>query len=775
MKRDREIKYKGGETLNIKDNILESCINGVAFTDLEGNLTYVNNSFLKMWGYNNSREVLGKRVNKFWQKEKRALTIIETVRKKGGWIGELMAVKKDGSTFDVQLSANMITNEDNKPSCIVNSFIVITDRKRAEKELHQSEEKYRSMYTSMNEGSALAEIIYDESGRAVDYVILDVNSSYELITGFKKEIVIGKKASEVYGTFNLLHLEIFAKVAASGQPTSFEDYIPQINKYMGISVFSPKRGQFATVFSDITQRKQMEKKLRESEEKYSTLIERARDGVVIVQDEVYQFVNRAAVKIIGYTTKELLGKSYLDILVPESRDSVAQRYNLCLAGKKVPICYETKIKCKDGTIKDTEVSIAFIQYNEKPGVMAIIRDNTRRKKMELELQKSHKLESIGTLAGGIAHDFNNLLTGIIGNLSLAKLYTKLGDQIFTLLTEAERASYRAKKLTQQFLVFSKGGNLIKKNISISKLLKRAIALSLSGSKAKCKFYMPDDLWWAEIDEGQMIQAVNNLVINAEQSMAGGGIIRISAENLDRTDDVMLLKDALLLKKGKFVKISIKDEGVGIPEEYLNKIFDPYFTTKQKGSGLGLAITYSIIKKHEGYIIAESTLGVGTAFYIYLPASKKEIFAVKEIKEEKLNFTKTKILFMDDQQIIRDMVKQMLIHLGGYEVEFAKDGVEAIELYEKAKKSGRTFDGIILDLTVPGGMGGKEAIKKLLQIDPGARAIVSSGYFNDPIMSDYKKYGFKGVVAKPYEIDELSETLQKVLTGVEEREVMESVF
>ena len=753
----------GEKTLEGKEIIVSACINGIAFIDLNGNLTYVNNSFLKMWGYGDRNEVLGRRSIKFWHEEKKALEIIKTVKEKGEWTGELIAVKKNTSTFPVHLFANMVTNK-LQGAYIMASFVDMTECKRAEEEL----DKYRSLYNSMSEAVALHEIIYDKSGVAEDYKVLDVNPSFERLFEIKKEQLVNKRASQIKWTSTTSYLELFVNVADSGQSTSFETYFPCINKCLSISVFSPQRGQFAAVFTDITQRKQMEKTLMESQEIYSDLIEHARDGVVIIQDEVYQFSNQAALKIIGCATNKVVGESYLDIFTPESKNLISQKYNECLTGKKVPICYETKIHCKNGTLKDTDISFSCIQYKGRAAIMAIIRDNTKRKKTEMELQKAQKLESIGTLAGGIAHDFNNLLTGIIGNLSLAKLYSNPEDHIFSILAEAEKASCQAKKLTKEFLVFSKGGELIKKDVSLLRILKDIAELSLSGSKSICKLSLPDDLWRAEIDEGQIIQAINNVLSNAEQSMAGGGIITLSAENLSNTDDTVLLKDALLLKGGNFVKITIKDEGIGIQEKYLDKIFDPYFTTKQKGSGLGLAVTYGIIKKHGGYITVESTVGVGTIFTIYLPALGEKIFTTKNSREDKFDFGRGKILFMDDQKIIRDMIKNMLIHLG-YEVEFATDGAEAVELYEKAKESGHSFDVAILDLTVPGGMGGKEAIKKLLEIDPKAKAIVSSGYFNDPIMSDYKQYGFKGVVAKPYHINELNETLHTMLTGVKERD------
>jgi len=337
--------------------------------------------------------------------------------------------------------------------------------------------------------------------------------------------------------------------------------------------------------------------------------------------------------------------------------------------------------------------------------MTITRDITERKKMEEELQKIQKLESLGVLAGGIAHDFNNLLTAIIGNLSLIEVYTKSGGgNILEVLEETKRASQQTRRLTQQLLTFSTGGLPIKKSVSIAELLKGTVNLALSGSNVRCEFSLPDDLWWAEVDEVQIDQAVNNMIINTKQAMAGGGTIRIWAENV-----IVGAEQGLPLKDGKYVKVSIKDQGIGIMEDDLPKIFDPYFTTKEAGSGLGLAITYSIINKHGGHITVESEIGAGTTFTILLPALEKETFRVKPIEEEQIYKGKGRILFMDDQEAIRDMIKRMLNQLG-YEVELTTDGIEAIELYKEAKASGQKFDAVILDLTIPGGMGGKETIR-----------------------------------------------------------------
>jgi CheY-like chemotaxis protein len=304
--------------------------------------------------------------------------------------------------------------------------------------------------------------------------------------------------------------------------------------------------------------------------------------------------------------------------------------------------------------------------------------------------------------------------------------------------------------------------------SIPELVKEVVNFSLRGSNVRCEFDLPDNLWPVEVDTGQISQVINNLIINASQAMPEGGIIRLCAENIilgsnDNDND----NDIVLLKEGKYIKISVKDQGIGIPKEHLSKIFDPYFTTKETGSGLGLAISYSIIKKHGGYITIESESGSGTTVYIYLPASEKDLFRVEHIvDEENLAAGRGKILLMDDQESLRNMVGEMLVYLG-YEVVLAREGDEAIELYRKAKESGRDFDAVILDLTVPGGTGGKEAVQKLREIDPGVKAVVSSGYSYDPIMSEYKKYGFIGVVAKPYEVGELSKVLYKVIRGTKE--------
>jgi putative nucleotidyltransferase with HDIG domain len=407
-------------------------------------------------------------------------------------------------------------------------------------------------------------------------------------------------------------------------------------------------------------------------------------------------------------------------------------------------------------LRETAESLSSTLSKNAQIGMLLKKSISEKQEMEKEILRAQKFESIGIIAGGIAHDFNNILTAISGNVSLAKMYLKPAEKAFEKLTQAEKASFRAKDLTRQLLTFSKtGGAPDKTTISVAELARDSAGFALRGSNVQLKFSLPDSLSPVEADEGQINQVINNLIINASQAMPEGGTIWLAAENVTVSGG-----NGSPLKRGKYVKITIKDTGIGIPEAILPKIFDPYFTTKPKGSGLGLATAYSIIKKHDGHINVESEPNAGTTFFLYLPASQKEGVTPKR-EEKKPHGGNGKILIMDDEKEIRDLVGEMLKSIG-YEVEFAIDGTEAIKTYELAKKTKNPFDVVITDLTVPGGMGGKEAIQKLREIDPEVRGIVSSGYTNDPVMIDFKKYGFTDVIAKPYKLAELSEVLYRTL-------------
>jgi len=520
--------------------------------------------------------------------------------------------------------------------------------------------------------------------------------------------------------------------------------------------------RFQVLYQDVTERKRAEEALRSSEEKLRIMFKSVAEGIVVtdLEGNILE-ANEAAARQGGYNNKEeLIELSSCQRLSPKdlARAKEDTRRNLTegYTGTR-----EYTFLRKDGTEFLGEVNASFIRdaSGNPVAVVSITRDITERKQVEEERVRADKLESVGTLAGGIAHDFNNLLTGILGNIELAKRYSEAGEmsRASATLSEAERASLRAKDLTQQLLTFAKGGAPIKKLASITELAKETATFALSGSKVKCQFDLPDDLWAVECDERQIGQVISNIVINADQAMPRGGILKLSARNT-----VIGPGGTLPLPKGNYVEIIIEDHGIGIPREHLDRIFDPYFTTKHKGSGLGLATSYSIIRNHGGHIRVESELGVGTTCYVYLPASKKPVRKIRKKQALRSSLmTQGKILVMDDEEIIREMLSNLLSVIG-YKVTLAKDGVEAIERYTEAKNLGQPFDAVILDLTIRGGMGGREAIKKLIEIDPDVKAIVSSGYATDPIMADYKKHGFSAVVTKPYSAGELERTLRSIL-------------
>ncbi len=517
------------------------------------------------------------------------------------------------------------------------------------------------------------------------------------------------------------------------------------------------RTVFHTIWRDVTERKRAVEALRASENFLQTIIETEPECVkLLTADGTLLMMNRAGLAMIeAESVDQVQGKSVYPLVSPEYREAFKTLVESAFQGKNGTIEFDmVGLKGRRLRLETHSVPLRN-ENNEIIAALGVTRNITERKKLEEDLIRAQKLESVGLLAGGIAHDFNNLLTAILGNISLAKMYLKDTEKASARLAEAEHASLRAKDLTRQLLTFARGGAPVRKIASLEPILKESARFALRGSNVKCEVTAPEDLRPVEVDEGQMSQVINNLIINADQAMPTGGAVKIACSNVDIGEE-----NVIPLKTGKYVKISIEDSGIGISQEHLSKIFDPYFTTKQKGSGLGLATTYSIIKRHDGHIAVESRVGVGTTFHIYIPASQTGP-VVKKSADEPLVTGTGRILVMDDEDVVRSVAAEMLRGLG-YDVEVAEDGAAAITVFTRAKKSGRAFHAVIMDLTVQGGMGGKEAISKLLEIDPAIKAIVSSGYSNDHVIADYKKYGFGGVIAKPYTVANLSEAIAAVI-------------
>ena len=387
---------------------------------------------------------------------------------------------------------------------------------------------------------------------------------------------------------------------------------------------------------------------------------------------------------------------------------------------------------------------------------ALVEQIAERQRMEDELLKVRKIESLGVFAAGIAHDFNNLLTGILGYISLAQVVARIDAKVIAYLSEAEQACQRATALTQQLLTFAKGGAPVRHTVSMVELLKESVGFALRGANVRGDIQMAADLWPVDVDAGQMSQVVHNVVLNAVQAMPGGGTVEVRAENIAFEADA-----PFPLVEGQYVQITLQDYGCGIPKEVLSNIFDPYFTTKAEGSGLGLATAYAIVTKHDGYITVTSEVGLGTTVVIYLPASQHALVSAQPRPLIPLSGS-GRILVMDDEEVIRNLLRELLETLG-YTVECVQDGAEAVAVYQCAQAAGQPFAMVILDYTIPGGMGGLETLHRLRAIDPQVKALISSGYANNPVMADWAYYGFRGVVAKPYTMAQLQATLHNVLS------------
>jgi len=657
-------------------------------------------------------------------------------------------------------------------------------------ELEESRRKYYNLYDSVPVGF----FTFDKDG-----LILDVNLAGAELLGVDRNALIDNDFYHYIDVcdqdaFSLHRKQIFA--AGIGQTCEI-----RLKKNDGLRFYAQlesvpvkdnkgNRISFRTVMNDITERRETEEALQKAynifEKKVKERLAELEDTNAEIQDSENKLL--AMLESVG-DRMSMIDKNFTIIWVNDiarkffGNDIIGQKCYTAYHQNREPCspqpCYVVKafqdgkvhrhgdrVADKDGKIRyfDCIANVALYNKEEKPkAVLEIARDITMHKVLESELLKSQKLESIGRLAGGIAHDFNNLLTAILGNISLVKKFLPAGDRLLDKVVQVESASLQASDLANRLITFSKGGKPLVRTVAPVELLKKSVNFALSGSNVRCDFSISDDLWSIEADQGQIGQAIQNIIRNAREAMPAGGIVSVFAENI--TD---VPEEVPFLKKEKYIRISITDQGEGIPEENLDKIFEPYFSTKkagtQKGMGLGLAICYSIIKKHQGYITASSETGAGATFYIYLPVSTTTI---EDRKEDQAPVTSGKrkatgiILVMDDEKLIRLMASEMLKVIG-YQVTLASDGEEVIMLYKKAKESGHPFDAVILDLTIRGGMGGLETIKKLLAINPDVKAIVSSGYYQDDVMRKFQRYGFKDVVPKPYNINQLSDTLDRLL-------------
>ncbi len=682
------------------------------------------------------------------------------------WLGTPLKIK------DKIVGAMMVQDYDSEDTYSENDKRILTfvseqialaiERKEAE---YQTD-KQRIYFEQLFNNNPAGIVMLDNKDR-----ILACNDAFTRIFGYEQEEILHHKVNTLIvdeslrdEATELSTITMDGKIVEKESIRKTKEGKDVYVKMYGVPVtIEGKQIGIYGIYLDITDLHNALDSYLEEKEKLEVMLRSIGDGVIATDmNGDILLINRNAEELTGWKQDKAIGKNLDKVfnVIYESSSKIGENlFTMVLdSGENVELPSSTILYTRDKSELIIEASAAPIKDPDGnlTGVIIVFRDVTQRKKIEEELQKSAKLESIGILAGGIAHDFNNILTAILGNITLAKkIIANTNPKVGARLDEAEKASIRAKDLTEQLLTFSRGGDPIKKTASVKEIIHEASSFAIHGSIVHCHYDIAEDLMNVEADLGQLSQVINNMVINSVQAMPNGGEVNIIAENVDITPE-----ENTTIKPGKYIKITIEDCGVGIPRSQLAKIFDPFYTTKKNGTGLGLTTSYTIVKKHDGYIDVESSIGEGTTFVIHLPATDKEVVASKEDQLEDIK-GKGQVLLMDDDLVLIEVVSEMLLSLG-YNVTTANEGKTAIAKYKEMKELGSTFDLVILDLTIPGGMGGKDTIREIINYDPEAVCIVSSGYSSDPVMSKYEEHGFKAVLTKPYSLQQLGDTIKRVL-------------
>jgi PAS domain S-box-containing protein len=745
-----EIKNYQNE-LALRAQLLDSADDGICLINEEGHFIYFNNAYCRIHGYS-KEELAGMTIRDLDSPEDQRLYdwLDHELRQYGYARFDSTHLTKDGRTIELEVSSQII--ESNGKHLLMSIERDITERKRTNEEL------------------ALRAQLLDSAGDGIcllrgDRSFAYVNEMYCRQHGYTREELLGMKIDNIELSISEeRRIRVGNQLDAQGFAVFEAVHRRKDGSRLDLEIFLRSVESGGVTYNlgverDITERKKSQKALMESEEKYRGLVNNLSLGIfrsTVDPNGRFLEVNPAMETITGYTRNELLTMDILRLYHnPDDRRTMLEE----MATRNVPLTREVTFRKKDGgliTVRDTKAPMRD-ENGKLLYLDGIIEDITMVKALEEERQKINKLESVGILAGGIAHDFNNLLTGIMGNISMAMEATEKGSDLHEWLLEADKASERARNLTQQLLTFSKGGAPVKQATNLANLIQENTNFVIRGTGIRSEYRFPDNLWMVEADGGQISQVITNLVINARDAMPEGGTITVSAANIHIDE-----KSGIPLTRGNYVEVQISDSGTGIQEKFFNKIFDPYFTTKQKGSGLGLATVYSIITNHNGIISVDSQLGIGTTFTFYLPASS--LPAAKAQSKPAIEPDKVsggRILIMDDEDTIRLLLNRMLTGYG-YEVTTTSDGKEALTAYRQAMDKNEPFEAVILDITVPGGMGGIETIEELMKLNPGIKAVVSSGYATDPVMSEYRKYGFKAVINKPYKATTMRDVLDELL-------------
>ncbi len=688
----------------------------------------------------------------------------ETVKSGKHFSIEYRFVFRDGTTRIIHAQAELIRNAAGDQAILSGTAQDITERKKAEAELRESEKRLRTLIDAIPD----AVLFKDTEGR---HII--ANRANEEVLGLSPEMLIGKTAEDLLPPeFAAVCRKNDEEVMKNQRTVRCEEIATdkagnkKIHDTIKVPLYDDNGSAIGLVgiIRDVTERKLAEEKIRQSEQFIRNIHDTVDEGIIVIdRDYLIMTANRAYCAQAGRSGDEVIGRHCFEVSHKTSRPCFDEGEDCAVRrvfATGEPHAALHKHRDRDGQVLYVETRAFPIRDNTGRVTSAIetINNITEKHLLEEERLKTQKLESIGTLAGGIAHDFNNLLQGIFGFISMAKLTIDQREKSLAMLEQAEKALHQSVNLTTQLLTFSKGGKPVRKPILLAPVITSSVEFGLSGSRSSHRLNVDPDLWPVDGDAGQLAQVIQNIVLNADQSMPLGGCVQITARNIAPSDARLPHG----LKKQDHVEIEIRDSGVGIPEQYLDKIFDPYFTTKEKGSGLGLATSYSIVRNHDGQILVQSEVGKGTTITIYLPALEEAPESLHSVEKMLPSMTKAlRVLVMDDEELIRKLVTELLRALG-HEVEVARHGNEAVEKYRAAMTTGRPFDVVILDLTIRGGMGGTETLQKLREMDASVKAVVSSGYADNAVLSGFLDHGFKAGLKKPYDIHELQAVLTTLM-------------
>lgn len=781
--------------------------------NIPGKIIYTNEAACRVHGCSRE-EMIGRSINDLDEPDiaQHTNTRLEKLRSGEALTFEGERRRKDGTPFPVEITARMIEWKNRRMAFAIDHDI--SDRRQTENALLSSEFQFDNLISASERQAqelalldrvrtvlagetdlqavfrTIVEAVADTFGytRVALYLLKEDLLHAQHFTGFKK-----------IKTPIALTEGLTGRVARTGEPALLENVsedpehvsteegilselvVPILDQGTVIGTLNiESTGDQVLSASDLTMmialsehigvaigRARLYSEVRASGARYRNLVEQLNDVIFTLNARGHiSYISPVIQRYSGFDAESWIGRPFTELMDQHEGPMMMGHVQRMIAGEGEP--FEFRVRVKDGERRWVRSSARVIKNEEGASeVIGMLTDITDRKRMEEERVKFSKLESLGVLAGGIAHDFNNLLTGVLGNMSIASLTLSPDDPINENLKNAEEALSKAKDLTYQLLTFAKGGTPVKTLVSLKGLLSEIAPFILRGASSGHDLELNDGLWQVEADTGQISQVFQNIIINADQAMPDGGVILIKAVNV--TIEPGQMPDDLSLAPGSYVKVDIIDQGRGIAPEQMSKIFDPYFSTKDEGTGLGLATAHSVITQHGGTIVVDSKLGQGTTFTVYLPATTASI---EEPADEEPDVDLTpldvgehegRILVLDDEEMILSLVKQILTRFG-YSVAVTTDGTDTLALYKEALMTNQPFDMVILDLTIPGGKGGKDVIQEIRTLNPDVHAIVSSGYYNDPVLANYRDHGFDGIVAKPYKVHELLQVIQNTLAG-----------